>query len=419
MVEAYKNADLNESRNLIYTNNENLDLEHTARDLKHAVFEVLNAYPEHGFCFLNEKALREKIGFIQDNFLPDSKAARIAYAIKANPKKRILETVSQAGITDFDCASPGEIESILTVNPDANILYNNPVKFRRQVKEASRMGVKHFTAQTQIGVERILENVVPYDAESPLEIAVRMQTLNKDADINLSTKFGTNPEAVRKMIEFLANETHAKPGIAVNTGSQNKNPETFRHSIKQIAEVIRGIRELVIINLGGGFPVNYHESENFDLKRYFELINRTIKKVLHDVLADESAQIIIEPGRSIVAESVDLFIPIMERENRNGEECVYMDDGIFTSFSDSTIHKWGYAFRPFSLEGKTFSKDQNKSFTLHGRTCDSGDKVAQVTLPVNIDEGDYLWVPNAGAYLDSQASRFNGFEPHRYVYYNN
>lgn len=418
MVEAYKIPNPELLQELETDMNLSLDLEHTARKLKTVVFEILNAYPEEGFCFLNEGALKKKISFLQDNFLPDSKAAKIAYAVKANPKKRILENATQAGITDFDCASPGEIESVLRVNPGANILYNNPVKFKRQIKEASRMGVTHFTAQTQVGVERILENVVPYDSESPLEIAVRMQTLNEDAEINLSTKFGASPEAVRKMVEFLANETNTKPGVAVNTGSQNKDPDTFKKSINQIANIIKDVREVVIINLGGGFPVNYHESESFDLKRYFEVINHAIKEVLGGVLADESGQIIIEPGRSIVAESVDLFIPIMERENRNGEECVYIDDGVFTSFSDSAIHNWKYAFKAFSLKGKKFTTDHSNSFTLHGRTCDSGDKITKVALPSNIDEGDYLWIPSAGAYLDSQTTRFNGFEPHRYVYYN-
>ncbi len=417
MVELSSESDLQVSNDLDVSFREIFDLEHTSRELRQAVMDVLTEYPEYGFYFFNQGAFKQKISFLKEQFLPDTEAAKVAYAVKANPRTRILQLLQEYGIDTFDCASPGEIESVLRVNPNAKILYNNPRKLKREIKAASRMGVRHYTAHNQRGVDKILENVIPYDSESPIEIAVRMQTLNENAEINLSTKFGTTPDEVRRIVQYLVFEAQVIPGIAVNAGSQNKNPEIYRKIILQIAEIIKDIRELLIINLGGGFPVNYHEKDQFDLRNYFKVINQVTHEVLHSVISDENAQIIIEPGRSVIADSVDLFVPVIERETREGRPCITIADGIFTSFSDYAIHGWKYPFRPFSIEEKTFT-DNKTNFTVFGQTCDSGDKINSVELPNNIDEGDYLWVPGAGAYLDSQASQFNGFLPHRYVFYN-
>lgn len=398
-----------------------LCFQHDSRRLKDVVAEILNAYPDQGFYFLNEGRLRKRVQFLREQFLPDTDISRIAYAIKANPKKEILKILNNAGINDFDCASPEEIAHVLQIVPNAKILYNNPTRLPKQIRDATKMGVRHFTVQTQKGIEKIINSATPYDSEKSLEIAVRMKTHNNEAEINLSSKFGTISKRVKELVQFLINETNSTPGIAVHTGSQNKSPEMFIEAIKAVGAIVSEINELVIINLGGGFPVNYDERDNFNLSNYFNAINKTVKKILHKVLVNQNGQLIIEPGRSMVADSLDLVIPIVELVEHDITDVnpgIFINDGIFTSFSDSAIHGWRYVFHPFSLQGKSFS-DEQTDFTIFGRTCDSGDVIRhKVLLPANIDEGDYLWIKNAGAYLDSQATNFNGFKPHPYVFYN-
>ena len=100
MVEAYKNVGFSEEAQLAQlAQDSNFNLQHNSSKLSDAVFEILNAYPEHGFYFLNEGELRSRVQFLQEQFLPDNDIAEIAYAVKANPKKEILEIVRDAGIT--------------------------------------------------------------------------------------------------------------------------------------------------------------------------------------------------------------------------------------------------------------------------------------------------------------------------------
>ena len=121
----------------------------------------------------------------------------------------------------------------------------------------------------------------------------------------------------------------------------------------------------------------------------------------------------------MIGPSVDLIVPIMEViENKGPLRTLAISDGIFSSFSDASIHNWEYFFKAFDSFGEVIETDKFESYYLAGKSCDSGDIIKEVKLPANLRPGDYLWVPNAGAYLSSQATNFNGFQPHNYKSYN-
>ncbi|MFK7731236.1 MAG: type III PLP-dependent enzyme, partial [Pseudomonadales bacterium] len=54
----------------------------------------------------------------------------VAYAVKANPATPLLHGLSDLGIKHFDVASVTEIELLRSIQEDATLLYDNPVKSR-------------------------------------------------------------------------------------------------------------------------------------------------------------------------------------------------------------------------------------------------------------------------------------------------
>ena len=48
-------------------------------------------------------------------------------------------------------------------------------------------------------------------------------------------------------------------------------------------------------------------------------------------------------------------------------------------------------------------------WTLAGPTCDSIDVMGRHQLPANSAAGDFIYMPNLGAYCTTCASDFNGF----------
>ena len=395
--------------------------EYPDKDLRAVITQVLEKNPESAFCFLNENRLSQRAMQLQQLFLPDYAESYVTYAVKANPFHRILEILLASGITYFDCASVGEIGDVIRAaykirgetRGRVGILFNHPIKKRSDIHEAASGKVKHFTVQSLIETEKVL---VETSNLKKIEIAVRLETLNKKAAINLSSKFGASLEEAERIFEFLKQVPKASRCISINLGSQTSDPEAYSKGIKLVAEFLKKHGPFATINLGGGFPVNYHPDENHKLDEFFGVINRDVYRYLGEALENKT-KIFIEPGRSMIAEAVDLVIPVLAREKLGENECLYLDDGIFTSFSDSVIHSWKYHFRFLKADGEEAVGDL-KSCLVFGRTCDSGDKLGMIDIPADIVEGDFVWVPKAGAYLDSQATRFNGFEPPQYISYN-
>lgn len=392
------------------------DLELFTPHLDEAFQRVTDELPEEGFYFLNIQNLQKRVQLLQKMFLSEAEGRRIAYAVKANPQRKILEILHQAGVNSFDCASMGEIEEVLSTVDEkkVEVLFNHPIKKERDIRNAVRMGVRHFTVQTRREIEKVLLNCESIRPDE-LEIVVRLDTPTQHDGINLSEKFGASTEDVRSMIRMIK-ALGANPGLSIHTGSQNTDPGIFVEGISKMMDMAREVGGVSTINIGGGLPANIHQHDRFDLEHYLGAISNAIRASIEGVFSG-LPNIIIEPGRGMVAEAADALIPILSVEERRGEKVMYIDDGIFTSFSDLIIHRWKYPFRGWKKNGAPLS-DSRIPYRVFGRTCDSGDALGIIDLPEDLQEGDYLHIPTAGAYLSSQSSEFNGFKPHRYAYYN-
>jgi ornithine decarboxylase len=398
----------------------NIDYTHSGKDIRTVIEDILSVEPEEPFYFLNEGLLRGNIGIFRDHFLPGMEERRIIYAMKANPRKRIMEILTEEGIDGFDCASANEISSALEHVHGPGIYFNSPIKTRKAIAEAHAKGVRYFTVQSENEVLKILESACPSSDSDLTEIAVRLRTLNDEAVINLSIKYGAEKEIVREILKSLKRENgHVIGGLAMNEGSQNTNPMTFAKGIKNMTNIARSVSGVSSINIGGGIPVNYQKSDNFDTREYLRVISQFIRGNIRCVFIPgyENPKIIIEPGRSIVADTIDLTIPVLAAEERDGKRCIYIHDGVFGSFSDFAVHGWQYNFDVIPGDRRDISPNK-KPCMVYGNTCDSGDNLGETLLPENIKAGDFLWAKKAGAYMDSQSSRFNGFGPIKYISYN-
>jgi ornithine decarboxylase len=407
-----------------------MDLVHPKADLESVMREVLSDSSEQSFCFLNEGKLRERMRFLKKYFLPENEWRKITYALKANPKSRIVQILLEEGIDGFDCASGWEAERVLDHSPKTEVYLNNPIKPIDHVERAFGRGVRYFTAQSRGEIERILRVASQDVLPKPVSISVRLSTPNEDAEIDLSDKYGASVEDAANMLKFLDGAPGISRGLAIHTGSQNKNPATFKKGIELMTETARKENGVSSLNVGGGIPVNYHPKDHYDMRVFLETISQSLQDNLQGALIPDGKsepKIILELGRAIVAEAVDLVIPILSAETRMGERCLYINDGVFTSFSDAVVHHWPYSFETVRRNGDSADSDLPviasaktgfEPYRVHGRTCDSGDTLGLVQLPPGLKTGDWLWVRNAGAYLDSQTTYFNGFEPPTYVSYN-
>jgi ornithine decarboxylase len=381
---------------------------------------ILSENPETSFLFFNEGKLEERINLFKNHFLPGNPYRAIAYAIKSNPNPRILQILLQNGLTCFDCASVGEIKRAQNEDDGkATLLYNHPFKKYSEIKQAFDLGVRHFTVQSHNEIVKIFE-VCPEDVpHQSLEIAVRLQTLNEKAKIYLSEKFGCLEEDGRKMIRYLNDSTDASPGISCNTGSQNTDPMSYRRAIKKLAKISREEGGVKTFNIGGGFPVNYFKDDRFDIRKYLNLVSDIIEDEVMSLL-HENPKIIVEPGRSMNADCIDLYIPIISVHNAPQDSYIIINDSIYCSFSDRYLHDWQYNFKVHGEFSRSMAEEKKTYLILGTEFFTPGREhnfiLGKTDLPVNIRDGDYVYLNSAGAYMEAQAAT-RTITP-TYVYYN-
>lgn len=393
-------------------------IQHPGRNRKKVINEIIKAYPEDSFYFVNVGKLRERVRIFKNNFLPENPDRKIAYEVKANPRVEILKIISDEGGDDiaFDCASRNEYRRVLNVNPKAQVFFNHPVKLFEDIREAALRKIYHYTVDTYSDIEDVLTYSASSLSQDEIELAVQMQTLNDKAAGNIFTKFGLKEKEAIEIIKFIKEETKAWPGISIQIGFQHTDPGIFDKNIQNMAEVIREVGKVKTINVGEGIPVSCQVGDNYDVKEYLQVISKKIRKEILSLLLPEP-KIIIESGRSMIAEAVDLLVSVVKIKDRKEGKSVFINDGLFTSFRFKAIHNWKYNLQ---AKGKGDRKLSNLKipFKVEGQTCDSGDHLGKMDFPSDLQRGDFLHLNSAGAYLACQDGSFNGFRSHTYVFYN-
>jgi ornithine decarboxylase len=152
---------------------------------------------------------------------------------------------------------------------------------------------------------------------------------------------------------------------------------------------------LDIIDIGGGFPINYLNPV-LPVQRFCQPINEYLERYF------SKYRIIAEPGRVLSGPCMVLAAKVMGKSLRSGVWWYYLDEGVYGSFSGKI---YDHAEYPLLVprSGETFTS------VLAGPTCDSIDVLYEnIALP-RLEIGDVLLFDSMGAYTTASASNFNGF----------
>ncbi len=332
--------------------------------------------------------------------------ARIFYAVKANPAPEIISLLRDRG-SNFDIASIYELDRVLElgVSPE-RISYGNTIKKSRDIRYFYEKGVRDFATDSEADLRNIAQ------AAPGARIYVRILSEGSaTADWPLSRKFGCQTDMAMDLI-MMARDLGLDPyGISFHVGSQQRDIGTWDAAIAKVKVIFERLQEeegikLRMINMGGGFPAHYLSRTN-DLATYAGEITR----FLEEDFGDDMPEIILEPGRSLIANAGVLVseVVLISRKSRTGlHRWVYIDVGKFSGLIETlgeAIKFPVYSDRKGELEG----------VVLAGPTCDSADIMYEdfkYPLPLNLAIGDRLYWFSTGAYTTSySAIEFNGFPP--------
>lgn len=357
-------------------------------DFKH-VQNALRAGYERPFLLVDSTIVRQKAR----RFKAAMPRVHPHYAVKANPDERVLRVLIEEG-AGFEIASIAELDLLMKLGvPAAEIFYSNPMKSRAYLEYAAAKGVEWYVLDSVEELRKIAS--VKPDAKMYL----RIDTPNIGSDWPLAGKFGTHLADIDAIIQEAVKLKADLAGVTFHVGSQCRNPQNWRVGIERARKVFADMQlaglNPRLLNIGGGYPVR-HVKPIPSIEMIAEVVNEAIASLPGHV------RVMAEPGRYLVSDSAYFVCRVVGTATRNEKRWVYWDAGMFGGVIEMT--------EGLRYEILTDRKGHLTPWSVAGPTCDSVDILSHdLMLPNDMQEGDFIYIPNAGAYTTAYASNFNGF----------
>ncbi len=337
------------------------------------------------------------------------------YASKALCFRGIYPVIEEEGF-GVDAVSPGEIYTALSAGfPPEKIFFHGTNKTDEDIRYGLESGVGYFVVDNpnELAVlDRLAgEAGVKQDILLRVTVGLDPHTLEAINTGRVDSQFGVPVEtgqAERFVKAALEAENVAPAGLHSHIGSQIMESGPFCDQADILIGFAAGLAEKYgftpgIFNLGGGFGVRYTESDpEVD-------IGRNIREVAEHLKAGcEKAgfpvpKIMMEPGRSIVA---DAGITIYETggiKTVEGYRDYVTVDGGMTDNPRYALYKSDYTV----INASRADMPEDFECTIAGRCCESGDRIAEGVRIAKPERGDIIAVLTTGAYNYSMSSNYN------------
>lgn len=345
--------------------------------------------------------------YLEQRFLAYSNALGaqphlICYAVKANSNLAVLNVLARLG-AGFDIVSAGELERVLAAGGSADkIVFSGVGKTAAEMQRALALDIHCFNVESAAELERLQQVAAAMNKIAPISLRV-----NPDVDANthpyISTglkenKFGIpidDARAVYRRAQQLPNLNIV--GVDCHIGSQLTDTAPFLDALARVLALIDELATdgIVIkhLDLGGGLGVRYRDEEPPEPDAY-------MRQVL-SALGERQLQLVLEPGRSIVANAGVLltrveYLKLSEHKNF----CVI--DAAMNDLIRPALYEAWMDIQPTAQT----STEPARNYDVVGPVCETGDFLGK-DRELKVAAGDLLAVFSAGAYGFSMSSNYN------------
>ncbi len=326
----------------------------------------------------------------------------VLFASKSLPCTAAYRLFAEEGLS-VDVASGGELHMALRAgfDPDRIHMHGNN-KTDEEILLAARSGIRHLILDSFDEIERC-ERLL----DSPQQVLIRVTPGIKPSTHTyvqtgqLDSKFGFGLEdglAARAIERVLASEKLELVGLHAHIGSQIFELEPYTLAIRALGELAG--EWCRVVNVGGGLGVAYTaEDEPPSIDAYVEVKVRGVAEVF-----GEGVRILVEPGRSLVANAgVTAYRVGTVKEIPGIRTYVAVDGGM----SDN-LRPMLYGSRYEALVADRAAAQPDALVTIAGMHCESGDILVRDAMLAEPAVGDVLVTPATGAYGHAMASNYNG-----------
>jgi len=336
----------------------------------------------------------------------------VAYAAKAYFSEGISRKLAAMGL-GIDVVSLGELELALRGGFAPGVLHlhgNN--KSEEELAAALEIHAQAIVVDS-LDELRLLESLAARRGKNKARIWLRVTpTVQGHTHAHIDTsgansKFGLhieNGQAAEAIRYARASAWLDLVGLHMHLGSQFFEPEIYSEAVHQLYQLAQSENfQPQEFSPGGGWGVRYTPADPQDA--YAPWLEAVCESVIAECarLGWPLPRLILEPGRSLVARAgVAVYRVGAQKTTPSGLRIVAVDGGL----ADNPRHAL-YQARYTALAVKQANATNVSQARLVGKFCESGDVlIPAVDLP-QVERGDLIAVPVAGAYQLSMTSNYN------------
>lgn len=341
----------------------------------------------------------------------------ICFAVKSNGNLSILKRLVELG-SGFDIVSGGELRLLQHIGvPGNRIVFSGVGKSREEIREAlnyrvgghSLPGILLFNAESEAELEILTEEAarVVEKGEKPPAIAIRVNPdVQAGGHPHIATgrhehKFGLDwKEAKRLYLAHRNSKWIRWEGLSAHIGSQITTLDPFRRAVKRLVGYVEELKSqgisLRYLDVGGGLGVRYSDQKPPKRTEYAKLVKELVRAA--------NLEILLEPGRSIIAQSAVLLTRVAYTKSNRGKRFVIVD-GAMNDLMRPSLYGAIHPITKVTGDEKESAKRQRADIV--GPVCETGDCFLHDWPIGDVQAGDLLAIWGAGAYGMVLASNYN------------
>ncbi|HVH71788.1 MAG TPA: diaminopimelate decarboxylase [Candidatus Dormibacteraeota bacterium] len=343
----------------------------------------------------------------------------ICFAVKSNGNLSILQRLAKLG-SGFDIVSGGELRLLQHIGVRGDrIVFSGVGKSREEIREALNYrlsaedgdsGILLFNAESEAELEILEEEAVRVVEKGGKRPAAAIR-VNPDvlagghphiATGRREHKFGLDwREAKRLYLAHRSSKWIRWTGLSAHIGSQITTLDPFRRAVNKLVEYVKELDShgisLRYLDVGGGLGVRYSDQKPPRRREYAKLIK--------ELAGGIGVEILLEPGRSIIAQSGVLLTRVVYTKTNRGKWFVIVD-GAMNDLMRPSLYGAIHPITKVTRDGGEQNAKRQRA-DIVGPVCETGDCFLHDWPLGRVHAGELLAIWGAGAYGMALASNYN------------
>jgi diaminopimelate decarboxylase len=324
--------------------------------------------------------------------------AHIHYSAKANGNLALLEALVRAG-AGIDAVSGGEIYRALLAHAEPEqIVFAGVGKTTPELFYAIEQDIGWFNVENIHEAHKL--DTIAREMGKTVRVALRLNpevaanTHRHIATGHSTAKFGLTADAIRQLLDEQDKTPNVHyAGIHIHIGSNLHDTLATQKALRLALDLVAPYRSIRTVNLGGGLPIAYSPDD----------VLPTVEEFAASVLPMlDSYELILEPGRSIIADAGILITRVTYIKEQGGQKFLIVDAGM-TDLIRPALYEAHHHIIPVNQPADS----EAQTVQIVGPVCETTDVLGHdVALPP-VNRHDCLAIMTVGAYGMVMASNYN------------